>query len=179
MVSTRSRQWEVRKLSFLYEAWACSPCLLNNAVTFIKSDCYVAACGVPDRRPDHAVAVCRFALKIMVVMETKTRELEGVLGPDTANLKLRIGVNSGPITAGVIRGAQARFQLFGDTVNTCSRVETTGQSGRIHLSHETARQLIETGKARWVKKRKDLVTAKGKGTMQTYWLQSELELEEF
>jgi len=51
--------------------------------------------------------------------------LEVELGPDTAELGMRFGLHSGPVTAGVLRGERARFQLFGDTVNTCARIETT------------------------------------------------------
>ena len=47
-----------------------------------------------------------------------TKELEVSLGPDTGDLGMRFGLNSGPVTAGVLRGDRARFQLFGDTVNT-------------------------------------------------------------
>ena len=97
-------------------------------------------------------------------------ELVSELGEGTDKLQLRIGLNSGPVTAGVLRGDKARFQLFGDTVNTASRMESNGASGRIHVSEATARLLKENGYERWVQKRSDLVEAKGKGSMQTYWV---------
>ena len=55
--------------------------------------------------------------------------LENVLhcsGPDTAELQMRFGLHSGPVTAGILRGEKCRFQLFGDTVNTCARLESSG-----------------------------------------------------
>lgn len=57
--------------------------------------------------------MCRFARNIRSSMQILTRELTETLGPDTADLDLRIGIHSGPVTAGVIRGQKARFQLFG------------------------------------------------------------------
>jgi len=135
-------------------------------------DCYVAACGLPDRNPKHAVAIARFSRDIMLAFGRLTKELEVTLGPDTGDLMLRIGINSGPVTAGVLRGDRARFQLFGDTVNTTARIEETGQGGRIHLSNETANFIIKQGKDHWLQKRQDTVIAKGKGEMETYWLLS-------
>lgn len=77
---------------------------------------------------------------------------------------------SGSVTGGVLRGERARFQLFGDTVNTASRIESTGQGGQIHVSAATAELLKQAGKSQWVTKRPTKVLAKGKGAMQTYWL---------
>lgn len=75
-----------------------------------------------------------------------------------------------PVTAGVLRGERSRFQLFGDTVNTAARMESNGQPGRIHMSQDTATLLEKAGKGYWLEKRTDVVQAKGKGEMQTYWL---------
>ena len=83
---------------------------------------------------------------------------------------MRFGLHSGPVTAGVLRGDKSRFQLFGDTVNTAARIESTGQRNRIHISQETATLLEEAGKGHWLQPRDDLVVAKGKGEMKTYWI---------
>lgn len=103
-------------------------------------------------------------------MNQLTRKLEISLGPDTAELAIRAGLHSGPVTAGVLRGDRARFQLFGDTVNTAARMESTGTRRKIHISKETAELIIEADHADWVKARQEIVVAKGKGEMQTYWL---------
>jgi len=133
-------------------------------------DCYVAACGLPNQRPDHAVVLARFARDCLYKMNEVVQHLEVELGPDTSDLSLRIGIHSGPVTAGVLRGDRARFQLFGDTVNTAARMESTGIKSKIHISQETADLLISHGKDDWITKREEKVVAKGKGEMQTYWL---------
>jgi class 3 adenylate cyclase len=79
----------------------------------------------------------------------------------SADLQLRFGCHSGPVTAGVLRGAKGRFQLFGDTVNTASRMESCGAKGKIHVSQITADKLLDAGKYHWITKREDLVEAKG------------------
>ena len=65
------------------------------------------------------------------------------------------------------------FQLFGDTMNTTSRVEATGAAGKIHVSDATAVLLQRDGKASWLKQRDDGVSLKGKGHMNTYWIVDE------
>jgi hypothetical protein len=112
----------------------------------------------------------RFARDCTTKFNQMVRKLETSLGPDTAELALRTGMHSGPVTGGVIRGENARFQLFGDTVNTAARMESTGAPGRIQVSQETAELLIAHGKERWLVARNDEVIAKGKGVLKTFWL---------
>jgi len=134
-------------------------------------DCYVAVTGLPAPMKDHAVVMCKFAKQCRTVIRHVTRELETKLGPGTADLSLRIGLHSGPITAGVLRGEKARLQLFGDTVNTAARMESTGKSNKIQVSQKTADLLILAKKEHWLIKREDLVNAKGKGELQTYFVE--------
>lgn len=133
-------------------------------------DCYVAVVGLPEARKDHAVVMARFARNCMEKMNELTQKLEVTLGPDTGELTIRVGLHSGPVTAGVLRGEKSRFQLFGDTVNTAARLESTGERDRIHISEETANLLEAAGKSHWFKARAEKVVAKGKGELQTYWL---------
>lgn len=107
----------------------------------------------------------------MKKIQEVTKKLEVSLGPDTAELTARVGIHSGPVTAGVLRGERSRFQLFGDTMNTAARMESTGTRDKIHISQETADLLVAAGKAHWLSTREGRVQAKGKGELQTYWLE--------
>ncbi|KAL7580174.1 hypothetical protein ACA910_012925 [Epithemia clementina (nom. ined.)] len=133
-------------------------------------DCYVAVAGLPEPRKDHAIVMARFARDCLVQFTATVKAMVVELGPDTEELGVRIGLHSGPVTAGVLRGERARFQLFGDTVNTTARMESTGQPNKIHVSQETADLLAAAGKSQWLRTRREKVVAKGKGELQTYWL---------
>mmetsp|Transcript_41571 Transcript_41571/g.126014 ORF Transcript_41571/g.126014 Transcript_41571/m.126014 type:complete len:1447 (-) Transcript_41571:64-4404(-) len=133
-------------------------------------DCYVAVTGLPDPHPEHALAMARFAQRCLIKFSELTKELELSLGPGTAELGMRIGLHSGPTTAGVLRGDKSRFQLFGDTMNTASRMESTGIENMIQVSQETADRLKAAGKGHSLVPRQGVVQAKGKGALQTYWL---------
>ena len=81
-------------------------------------------------------------------------------------------LNTPPV--GVLRGQKSRFQLFGDTVNTCARLESSGEGNAIHISKETANLLIDAGKPFWIREREDAVELKGKGTLKTFWVVTNL-----
>jgi class 3 adenylate cyclase len=135
-------------------------------------DCYLAVTGLPEPQEEHAVIMCLFAQECMGKMRRvmDSEEVQETLGESTSKLSMRFGLHSGPVTAGVLRGEKSRFQLFGDTVNTAARMEGTGQRGKIQLSDATADILRTAAKGDWFEERADMVQAKGKGQMQTYWL---------
>jgi len=130
----------------------------------------VAVAGLPEPRRDHAVAAARFAFEVMRSFAVTVKHLELTLGPDTSDLNLRIGIHSGPVTAGVLRGERSRFQLFGDTMNMTSCMESTGRKGDIQCSQTTADLLALAEKKRWLAPRPDPVAFRGKGKIQTYWV---------
>ena len=74
-------------------------------------DCYVAVSGLPEPREDHAVTMAQFARDCVVEHIVAVKQLESLLGPDTGDLRRRVGLHSGPITAGVLRGERSRFQV--------------------------------------------------------------------
>eukprot|EP00980_Cylindrotheca_fusiformis_P000969 scaffold265_cov131-Cylindrotheca_fusiformis.AAC.4 len=133
-------------------------------------DCYVAAAGLPDPMENHAVVACTFAREALTKMKEITHQLEVSLGPDTAALDLRIGIHSGQVTAGVLRGERSRFQLFGDTMNTASRMESSGERDHIQVTQATADLLKEAGFKKWLVPRSSRIHVKGKGEMQTFWV---------
>mmetsp|Transcript_32070 Transcript_32070/g.47359 ORF Transcript_32070/g.47359 Transcript_32070/m.47359 type:complete len:1480 (+) Transcript_32070:183-4622(+) len=133
-------------------------------------DCYVCVTGLPNATADHAVIMAQFSQVCMGIFSDLVKELELQLGPGTADLGLRVGLHSGPVTAGVLRGEKARFQLFGDTMNTASRMESTSIRNMIQITSETAECLKERGKGGDYIARDGLIKAKGKGYMQTFWL---------
>ena len=122
-------------------------------------DCYMVAAGVPSPRPDHARALALMALDMQAAM--RSADDVGRLG-----LELRVGINSGPVVAGVIGRKRFLYDLWGDAVNTASRMESHGTSGRIQITRAT-KELLED---EFVCEPRGTVTVKGKGEMETWYV---------
>ncbi|MDH4113067.1 MAG: adenylate/guanylate cyclase domain-containing protein [Actinomycetota bacterium] len=123
-------------------------------------DAYMAAAGVPHPRADHAHAIAELALRI--------RDHQATNPVDGGRLAFRIGVNSGPVTAGVIGTRTFSYDLWGDTVNTASRMESSGVPGEIQITAATC-ELVRDA---YVCESRGSVQVKGKSEMQTYLLLS-------
>lgn len=122
-------------------------------------DCYMVAAGVPTPRPDHARVMALMALDMQEAMR-----LEGTVGH--LGLELRIGINSGPVVAGVIGRKRFLYDLWGDAVNTASRMESHGTRGRIQVTRATY-ELLE---GEFELEPRGTVAIKGKGDVETWYL---------
>ena len=122
-------------------------------------DAYMVAGGLPVPRPDHAQAVAEMAL---AVREEAGRHRD----PAGRPLQVRIGIDSGPVVAGVIGTAKFSYDLWGDTVNTASRMESTGVPGCIQVTDRAYRRLRD----RYRFERRGPVEVKGKGELVTWFL---------
>jgi class 3 adenylate cyclase len=119
-------------------------------------DAYMAVCGLPDPCADHAERMMKMALRML--------ELAKESGGGTP-LSLRIGINSGPVVAGIIGRRKFIYDLWGDTVNLASRMESTGVPGAIQVT----RPVFERLKGQYSFEARGSIEVKGKGSVET-WL---------
>jgi adenylate cyclase len=122
-------------------------------------DAYMVAGGLPTPRADHVAAVIEFAIAM-------SEAISRVRTPNGTPLQLRIGIDTGPVVAGVIGRHKFSYDVWGDTVNTASRMESHGVVGRIQVTERVAR----AARSLYAFERRTDVAVKGKGTMTTYLL---------
>ena len=122
-------------------------------------DAYMVASGVPDPRPDHARALALLALDMVAAVSP--------LGPCAdLGLQIRVGINSGPVVAGVIGRKKFLYDLWGDAVNTASRMESQGTPNRVQVTQATYELLGEEFEF----ESRGTIAIKGKGDMPTWYL---------
>ena len=122
-------------------------------------DAYMAAAGIPEQREDHARALACLALDMLAVVQP-----DGPMGD--RGLELRIGLNSGPVVAGVIGRKRFLYDLWGDAVNIAGRMQSQGTRGRIQVTRAT----YELLKDEFVLEPRGTIEIKGKGDMETWYL---------
>jgi guanylate cyclase len=125
-------------------------------------DNYMVASGVPRPKPDHAQALARMALEMRDYFKDAGRlAVEG--------LNFRIGINSGPLVAGVIGYKKFQYDIWGPTVNTASRMESQGLPGKVQITQDT----YELLKDEFVCEPRGTLEVKGVGQVQTWFLVGE------
>lgn len=127
-------------------------------------DAYMAVCGAPVPQVDHAMRTANAALEMLEDFEIEQRFSAPV------NLTFRIGLHSGNVVAGIIGENKYSYDLWGDAVNTASRMESHGEEGRIHVSEDFVNALSHGEKYLIKVSERGETEIKGKGRMKTYYL---------
>ena len=122
-------------------------------------DNYMVASGVPTPRADHVQALANMALDVLKYTENLPMQ-------NGTAINFRIGINSGPLVAGVIGKKKFHYDVWGDTVNTASRMESHGVPGKIQVTKDTYRIL----KDEFIFESRGILDVKGKGNMETWFL---------
>ncbi len=122
-------------------------------------DAYMAACGLEEETTDHAINCVRAAQAMLSYLEERNKSHD-------IKWKMRVGIHSGTIVAGVVGKKKFAYDLFGDTINTASRLESTGEAGKINISSST----YELVRNDFTFLRRGKIFAKGKGTIDMYFV---------
>ncbi|HMY66635.1 MAG TPA: adenylate/guanylate cyclase domain-containing protein [Leptospiraceae bacterium] len=159
MSQTISAMELVSKLNDLFSHFDRAVLRLNVEKIKTIGDCYMAVGGLPVERKDHAEVMMLFALEILDEVRSFNEKYN-------MNLSVRIGLNTGEVVAGVIGEHKFIYDLWGDAVNTASRMESSGVPGRIHVSEATYLRLCD----KYSFTSRGDIEVKGKGKMRTYLL---------
>ncbi|KPP78305.1 atrial natriuretic peptide receptor 1-like, partial [Scleropages formosus] len=164
--------FHLQVVTLLNDLYTCFDAIIDNFDVYkveTIGDAYMVVSGLPVRNGKlHAREIARMSLALLGAVRTfKIRHR-----PDQ-QLKLRSGIHTGPVCAGVVGLKMPRYCLFGDTVNTSSRMESNGEALKIHVSSAT-RDVLEEFNCFQLELRGD-VEMKGKGKMRTYWLLGEIQ----
>uniref|UniRef100_A0A8C6TXV7 Guanylate cyclase n=1 Tax=Neogobius melanostomus TaxID=47308 RepID=A0A8C6TXV7_9GOBI len=167
-ISAESTPMEV--VTLLNDLYTCFDAIIDNFDVYkveTIGDAYMVVSGLPVRNGKlHGREVARMALALLDAVHSFRIRHRPEL-----QLKLRIGIHSGPVCAGVVGLKMPRYCLFGDTVNTSSRMESTGEALKIHVSAATRDVLMEFNCFQL--ELRGEIDIKGKGKMTTYWLLGE------
>ncbi|XP_036673310.3 atrial natriuretic peptide receptor 1 isoform X2 [Drosophila suzukii] len=168
-ISAESTPMQV--VQFLNDLYTCFDSIVENFDVYkveTIGDAYMVVSGLPIRNGNqHAREIARLALALLEAVHNFR-----IHHRPEDRLKLRIGLHTGACVAGVVGLKMPRYCLFGDTVNTASRMESNGEALKIHISETTKVALDEFGT--FVTTRRGFVPMKGKGEMLTYWLEGEV-----
>ncbi|CAL8354467.1 unnamed protein product [Arctogadus glacialis] len=167
-ISAESTPMEV--VTLLNDLYTCFDAIIDNFDVYkveTIGDAYMVVSGLPMRNGKlHAREIARMALALLdAVGSFRSRHR-----PEQ-QIQLRVGVHTGPVCAGVVGLKMPRYCLFGDTVNTSSRMESNGEPLKIHVSSAT-REVLQDFSSFQLELRGD-ISVKGKGSMTTYWLLGE------
>ena len=128
-------------------------------------DAYMAAGGLPTPNKTHAQDVVKVALEMAQIVEkAKAKKIEAGL----PFFEIRIGVHTGPVVAGIVGVKKFQYDIWGDTVNTASRMESSGEAGKVNVS-QTTYVLLE-GHQEFVFESRGKIAAKGKGELEMYFV---------
>lgn len=122
-------------------------------------DAYMAICGASEPLPDHPQRIVRAALEFLQLTSSSFKDLQ-----------VRVGINTGPVVAGVMRGSRIAYDVWGDTVNVASRMEELSRPGSVLVTAAVAEAVRDMPNV--ILEQREPLDVRGKGLMNTYWIRS-------